>query len=128
MAQDNDKVELITELARTRALIASNAQGLRHDLDFSTRAKKAFKSSPWPWVGGATLLGMIVARLAPRRAKTKPVVIKHKDQTVEKAGKMGLILGIIKIVLDFAKPAIATWARKRVTDYMARRGDYPRPR
>ena len=71
MAQDHDKAELIAELARSRTAASANMQLLRRDLDFPTRAKKAFKKSPLPWLGGAAVAGLIIARI-PR--KTKKVV------------------------------------------------------
>jgi hypothetical protein len=119
MAQDHDKAELIAELARARSRMSDNVLALRRDLDFPARAKKAFKSNPWAWVGGAALAGVIIARIAPGRPKKKVVIArKSAEPALEKAGKAGLILGVLKIVLDFARPAVTAWVRKRVTDYM----------
>lgn len=122
MAQDRDKTELIAELARARALLAENSRALRRDLDFGARAKKAFKASPLPWLGGAALAGLILARVSPRRAtKTVPVLRRKEEPMLEKAGKAGMVLGIVKMVLDFARPAVTAWARKRVFDYFSAR-------
>jgi hypothetical protein len=119
MAQDHDKAELIAELARTRSRMSDNVLALRRDLDFPARAKKAFKSSPWAWVGGAVLAGAIIARVWPRGPKEKVVIArKSAEPALEKAGKAGLALGVLKIVLDFARPAVTAWVRKSVTDYM----------
>jgi len=119
MAQDNDKAELIAQLAQARATISGNAVALRHDLDFPTRAKNAFKRSPIPWLGGAALLGLLVARL-PRRTKTvAPVAAKSKKEAVvEEAGKAGLVLGALKIAFDLARPALTRWATQRISDYV----------
>jgi hypothetical protein len=130
MAQDHDKTELIAELARARLSVADNALALRRNLDFSTRAKKAFKNSPMPWIGGAALTGLILARLASsgRAKKSYPASTRPPaEPMIEKAGKAGVLLGVLKMVLDFARPAVTAWARKRVTDYLAARqaqGDF----
>ena len=116
MAEDERKTELIAELASARSRISANAGGLRRDLDFSTRAKDAFKRSPLPWLGGAAFLGLLVAKF-PRRTKKVTVVRKGEKATAEKAGKLGLALGALKIGLDFARPALTAWVTKRVTDY-----------
>lgn len=120
MAQDDDKAELIAQLAQARAAISGNAVALRHDLDFPTRAKKAFKRSPIPWLGGAALLGLLVARLPKRTKKVVTVSPKSKaEPIVEEAGKVGLVLGILKIAFNFARPALIRWATQRFSDYVA---------
>lgn len=119
MAQDHDKAELIAELARARARLTDSTLALRRDLDFPTRAKKAFKKSPLPWIGGAVLVGLIIARLPGK--KTKVVVTrKSKEPVAETAGKAGLILGALKIAFDFARPMLLNWATQRFSDYVAR--------
>lgn len=119
MAQDDNKAELIAELARARARWTQGALTLRHDLDFSTRVKKAFKSSPLPWMGGAALLGLIIARLPRKRTKVV-ITRKSKEPAMETAGKAGLILGALKIAFDFARPTLLHWATQRFSDYAAR--------
>ena len=122
MAQNHDKAELILELARARSALASNVQGLRRDLDFSARAKKSFKKNPVPWLGGAAVLGLLIAR-RPTRSKTPPKkVVKffpQEDKAVEKAGKAGLMLGAMKIVFDLARPVLMRWATQRFSEYAA---------
>jgi hypothetical protein len=123
MAQNDDKAELILELARARAALASNAQGLRRDLDFSARAKKSFKKSPVPWLGGAAVLGLLIARIPGRSsapAKKRSIkIFPQEDKAVEKAGKAGLVLGAMKIAFDLARPVLMRWATQRFTEYAA---------
>lgn len=121
MAQDDDKAELIAGLARARARLTESTLALRRDLDFPTRAKKAFKKSPLPWIGGAALVGLIIARLPGKKAKVV-VTRKPKEPTMETAGKAGLILGALKIAFDFARPALLHWATERFSGYVAARG------
>jgi hypothetical protein len=133
MAQEHDKAELIAELARARTIVSANFLALRHDLDFPARAKKAFKSSPLPWLGAAGVIGLIIARL-PRRTKKVVTVFpkfKKKEEAIEKAGKAGLLLGALKIAFDFARPMLLKWVTQRVSDYAssatAQPRNYPRP-
>jgi hypothetical protein len=120
MAEDRRKAELIAELARARARLTANAQGLRTELDFPTKARRAFTRHPAVWIGGAALLGLLVAKLPARRKKG---VVKRKgaEPVLEKAGQAGLLLGALKIAFDFARPALLKWATQRATDYFATR-------
>ncbi len=119
MAQDDDKAKLIAELARARARLTESTGALRRGLDFPTRAKKAFTSSPLPWLAGAAVLGLIIARLPGK--KTKVVFSrKTKEPIAETAGKAGLILGALKIAFDFARPTILNWATQRFSGYVAK--------
>lgn len=117
MAQDHDKAELIAELARSRAATSANVQLLRRDLDFPTRAKKAFKKSPLPWLGGAAVAGLIIARIPRRTKKVVTVFPKKEEPVAAKAGKAGLVLGALKIAFDVARPAILKWVTQRLADY-----------
>jgi hypothetical protein len=123
MPQQHDKEELIAELARARGRFSEKLVALRRDLDFSTRSKKAFKTNPLPWLAGAAIVGLLLARLTSRKSAPKKTITFRSSAApaVEKAGKAGLVLGLTKMVLDFARPAVTAWARKRVADYVAAR-------
>jgi hypothetical protein len=120
MAEDNRKTELVAELQAARRRVTVNVRSLRRDLDFPTRARQAFARQPIAWVGGASVLGLFVARFAFRK-KQVVVVRKTKEPMIEKAEKAGLLLGILKLVFDLARPALTKWATKFVTDYAYRK-------
>ena len=117
MAEDERKSELTAELARARCRIGANLGALRRDLDFPARAKNAVMKHPAAWVGGATLLGVLLAKLPARKKKT---VVHHDgvEAKIVSAGKTGLLLGALKIAFDLSRPAITKWASRRVADYM----------
>ena len=117
MAEDERKSELTAELARARCRIGANLGALRRDLDFPARAKSAVMKHPAAWVGGATLLGVLLAKLPARKKKT---VVHHGgvEAKIVGAGKAGLLLGALKIAFDLSRPAITKWASRRVADYM----------
>jgi hypothetical protein len=116
MAEDDRKTALTTELAVARERVTANFHELRKDLDFPKRAKRAFARQPIAWTGGASLLGLILARLLFRGKK---VVVVHKGgkAMVEKAEKAGLLIGILKIVFDLVRPAFTKWATVLLTDF-----------
>ena len=116
MAEDDRKTELMAELAAARGRVTVNLRALRKDLDVPTRARHAFVRQPFAWVGGASLLGLMVSRFTFRKRKVV-VVQKGKESTVEKAEKAGVLLGILKLVFDLVRPALTTWATKFVTEY-----------
>lgn len=130
MAQHDDKAALILELAKARNTISANVTGLRHDLDFPTRAKRAFKKNPAVWLGAAGVAGLVIARIAGRPTKVVKVFPKKTEDTpVEKAGKAGLVLGALKIAFDLVRPALMRYATQfateRVSEYMAARQQPP---
>lgn len=121
MAEIDRKAELIASLAAARSQVTSDWRVVRRELDLTTKAKRSFKRHPLPWLGGASILGLIVARL-PRRTKKESVPVmkvKHEEPAVEKAGKAGLLLGALKFAFDFAKPALTRWATQRLSEYVA---------
>jgi hypothetical protein len=119
MAEDDDKAELIAELARARAAMSGNVAALREDLNLPKRAKNAFKKSPVPWLGTAAVVGLVVALLPRRTKKVETVRVKKKEPVVEEAGKAGLVLGILKIVFDLVRPALTKWLTGWLADYVA---------
>ncbi len=122
MAENERKSELTAELARARSRLGENLGALRRDLDFPTRAKNAVMKHPAAWVGGATLLGVLLAKLPARKKKTA-VLRDGVEAKVVSAGKTGLLLGALKIAFDLSRPALAKWASQRVADYMDGKGN-----
>ena len=111
---------MMAELEAARSRVTVNFRALRKDLDFPTRAKRAFARQPLAWIGGASFLGLIVSRFSFRKRKVV-VVRKGKEPMIEKAEKAGLLLGILKLVFDLVRPALTTWATKLVTEYAHRK-------
>jgi len=119
MAEDERKAELIAALDRSRVHISGNVQALGRDLDFASRARRAFKTHPAVWIGGAVLLGLAISRLPLRRKAPSlaPRKSRSAEPAIEKAGKAGLMLGALKIAFDIARPTIMGWATRRVAEY-----------
>lgn len=120
MAEHERKTELTTALARSRVQITGNAHALGRDLDFASRARRAFTTHPAVWIGGAVVIGLFISRLPFGRKKAAPVPrgkSRKTAETVEKAEKAGLLLAGLKIAFDIARPTIMGWATRRVAEY-----------
>jgi len=118
MAEDERKAELTALLARSRTQITDNVHALGHDLDFASRARRAFRTHPAVWIGGAIVIGLFISRLPLGRKKTAAVPRSKKaEATVEKVEKTGLVLGALKIAFDIARPTLMGWATRRLAEY-----------
>jgi hypothetical protein len=122
MAEDPRKNELIAELARSRGQMSNYARALGHDLDFRTRARRAFALHPAIWISIALLLGLVISRLPLRRKKAVAAAPPRKhnvEPVVEKAGIAGIALGVLKMAFDLARPALTAWVNRRVAERFA---------
>jgi hypothetical protein len=123
MAQEPRKSELIAELALARRSISANVAGLRRDLDFVTRTKRSIRRNQFAWLGGSGLVGYVIAKL-PARTKTRKVLV---DAQGKKAGaertavKAGLLVTLLKIAFDMARPVLTKWVTRRIADYAEQR-------
>jgi len=121
MAQDSRKSELIAELARSRETISASVRGAGRGLDVAQRTRAAFAQHRVAWLSGAGLLGFVLAKLPGR---TKKVVVGRKGaaaQTGETAVKAGLLITVLKLVFDLARPALTKWLTQRVVTYAQQR-------
>lgn len=118
MAEDDYKTALRAELDASRQRIGTNFHALRGDLDIPKRAKQAFARQPIAWVAGASVIGLILAKLTFGRKKTVVVKRVGKETAVEKVEKTGLALGVLKIAFDMARPALTKWLTQYATDYV----------
>ncbi len=121
MAQDSRKSELIGELARARRDISGNARGLRRDLDIASRIKATFQRHAIAWLSGAGLLAFILARLPARRGKVPMKLGGRKSATEEKVVKAGILVTVLKIAFDLARPFLTKWVARRVATYADQR-------
>jgi hypothetical protein len=127
MAQDERKTELTAELARSRSQIMDQARLVGHDLDFASRARRAYARHPAIWIGGAALIGLFIARLPLRRKKAEPRR-RAAEPVVEEAGKVGLVLGALKIAFNIARPALISWATRQFAERFDPANSSSRPR
>ena len=122
MAQGPRKSELIAELALARRSISANAHLLGRDLNFVSRAKRSVRRNQFAWLAGSGLVGFVLAKLP---ARTKKVVVDTKGRKAPSAEKTvvkaGLLVTVLKLGLDIARPALTKWVTRRVADYANQR-------
>jgi hypothetical protein len=123
MAQPHVKIELAAELDRARAALARNAGALRHDLDIPTRFKSSFHQNKAAYIGGATMFGLLLAKLPSRKKK---VHIERKPRTaarqVEKeAEKAGIWLLLLQFLFKTLRPLLTSLLTKQVTQFVKSR-------
>jgi len=124
MAEDERKAELTAQLASSRRQITTNVHALGRDLDFASRARRAFKTHPAVWIGAAILIGLFVSRLPFGGKKVVVKAGKKAEPTVEKVEKAGLLMGALKIAFDIARPTLMGWATRWLADYFEKGNRY----
>jgi hypothetical protein len=105
-----DKDAILTELAAARSRLSETGGALRTTFDLASRAKQSFQRHRPTWLGGAALLGLVLAKL-PTRRKTV-FVEKATGKTIGAAGKLGFLWPVAKLVFDFAMPVVSELAGK----------------
>ncbi len=118
MAADQ-KAELAAELDRARAQIARYGDAFRHDVDVPAHLKKSIEEHKGIWIGAASMLGLLIAKL-PRRTK-KVYVDRRGKPTVKNLEKAGLALAVAKMAFSVARPALMSFATKQVSEFARRR-------
>lgn len=119
MAEPGVKIELAAELERTRARLARNLDGLRHDLDLGTHFKESFHQNKAAYIGGATLFGLLLSKLPARRKKI--YVDKKSKAGVKEAEKAGLWLILLQFVFKVVRPMLTSLVAKQVTEFVRTR-------
>jgi len=132
MNDEERKRQLALELTRARASISRSAAGVRHGLDFPSRVKESVKGSPVVWVAGAVGAFAVLAAVAnafrPRREPPPNVWSdlgarfgRPRPAAAKVAGGgavLGLVLTAARFLLPMVQPAILSFIKSRVGDFM----------
>ena len=121
MAQESRKSELIAQLALARGEASASVRGLSRDLNVVHRAGASFQKHRLFWLGGAGVLGLLLSQVA---ARPKKVVVNRrapKSGNEEKVVKAGLLITLLKIAFDLARPVLTKWVARKVSDYASAR-------
>ena len=76
---DETPVELQLKVARTRELVVRDASGLRYELNFPLKLKRAFQRNTVVWVGAA--IGGRIAHCAPEGAHAKGLCRCEREES-----------------------------------------------
>jgi hypothetical protein len=94
-------------------LIVRDMDGLRYELNFPLKFKKAFQRHTVLWVGAALVLGLGIALL---RARTQKVYVglggkvRSPDKTLLQSGAL---VGLLKLGMTLLQPMIVSHFAKR---------------
>lgn len=117
--QISRKIELQAKLERSRAELSRDFQGLRSDLDVQTRVRHAITHNRTAWMTGAAIFGWVLSRLPARK---KQVSSQNGNKALLKDQlRAGIVAALLKFGASLIKPAIAAYASKKISGYVARR-------
>jgi hypothetical protein len=110
---DETPVELQLKVARTRELVVRDASGLRYELNFPLKLKRAFQRNTV--VGWARLgVGLLIALL---KARTQKVYVGASGKKVRSPNKSllqsGVLLGALKIRMTLLQPMVVKLLREK---------------
>ena len=107
-------IELRQKIARSRELVARDMDGLRYELNFPLKFKKAFQRHTVIWVGAALAIGLGLALL---RARTQKVYVGLGGKKVRSPDKTllqsGALVGLLKLGMTLIQPMIVSHFAKR---------------
>ena len=110
-----DRVIIREKIAGSRQLVARDLSGLRYELDFPLKFRKAFQRHTVLWVGGALALGLLVSLL---RARTKKIYVTPAGKKARSSAgsgllESGLLLGVLKLGLNLLQPMAANYFKEK---------------
>ena len=120
MAEPRVKIELAADLEKARARLARNFGALRQDLDLGTHFKHSFHENKAAYIGGATVLGLLISKLPARKKK---IYIERKPKSgIKEAEKAGIWLILLDFLFKALRPMLTTLVTKQVTNFVRSRG------
>jgi hypothetical protein len=111
---DETPVELRQKIARSRELVVRDMSGLRYELNFPLKFRKAFQRHTVVWVGAALAVGLFLALL---RARTQKVYINPLGKKARAPNKRllesGALLSVLKLGMTLIQPMIVSHFAKK---------------
>lgn len=118
------KSKLAADLDRARTGMSASWNELRSDANLRAHVQSSFQRHKGAWLGAASILGWILARLPSRQKKI--LVDKHgKTARVNKSG--GLLLGLLGLAMPLMKPALTAFVTAKLSELAARKGKFDKP-
>ena len=107
-------VKLREKISRSREMIGRDVEGLRYELDFPLKFRKAFQRNTAVWSGAALALGLLLALM---RARTKKVYVGAAGKKVASPKKSllesGALLGALKLGMTLIQPMVVSHFAKK---------------
>ena len=118
------KAELIAELAWSRVELSRDLHAAKNDLDVVAHFRHSVVNQKTAWLTGAAITGWILSRLPSRKksaAKAKALP-PAKAGWIKETERTGILITIIHLLFNLLKPALATFATRKLTE-LASRGE-----
>lgn len=135
MAKQNkakpDLGELIRRSDAARISLSHTRAHLKEKLNFTEKAKDAFKKQPAKAVGGSLIAGYLLKKIVFRKRKISPKKLKKSGKISLLKKDRSFLLSILALVGTAAKPAAKIYLTKLFKDYLKTRllvGSESRPR
>ncbi len=110
-----DPVGLQKKIARSRELVVRDFAGLRYELNFPLKIRKAFQRNTAVWVGTALAAGLFLALLRSRPRKV--YVSGGGGRKVRASNKTllesGLLLSAVKLGITILQPLVISYFKKQ---------------
>jgi hypothetical protein len=107
-------VDLRQKISRSRELVVRDMDGLRYELNFPLKFKKAFQRHTVAWVAAALAVGLLIALL---RARPHKVYVGGGGKKVRSPDKTllqsGAVMGLLKIGMTLLQPMIVSHFAKK---------------
>ena len=114
---DDDKAAILADIAATRGELTAATERLRATMDVPARIRRNVQQHRVRWVVGASAVALALVLL--RRRRKVVYVERSSDEILGVAGKAGLALTGLKLLLAGAKPILGELARTRLLDLAA---------
>ena len=118
---DDRKSALIAELAAQRERLSRHAESVKESVDVGARVRTSFAENRVAWLAGAALAGVALVRCFPRRTRK----VKGESTATKAAAGAGILLPVLKVAFDIARPALVSMLTARIADF-AGRNESPR--
>ncbi|MEO8044489.1 MAG: hypothetical protein ABI674_06245 [Spartobacteria bacterium] len=109
-----EPIELRQKIARSRELIVRDMDGLRYELNFPLKFRKAFQRHTVLWVGAALAIGLGLALLRARTQKIYLGVGSKKERSPNKRLlESSALIGVLKLGMTLVQPMVVSYFAKQ---------------
>lgn len=125
MADALRKAALKRQIEEARRGISRSVDGLRHDLDVKAHLKESVVEKKGLWLGGAALVGWLLAGWPRRRRKAlpPPAPASHRDEDARREPPVavqmqrgGLLMAVLGLVGSILRPALTRFVTRKLTE------------
>lgn len=123
---DKGPIDLPRQISRSRELVVRDMEGLRYELNFPLKFKKAFQRNTVVWVGAALAVGLCLALL---RARTQKVYVGLGGKKARSPNKnlleSGALVSLLKLGMTLVQPMVISYFAKKGAKKGGEKGTRP---